>query len=327
MADEGFALRRPHALEHHAMGRTLSAWRVIPIIALVALTTSCATPRFSMGPAIDFSVEDDLKALSEKVGPYGKLDDYYKATTEDTKRGARDQFITARLAIYNLRYLQFIAELGADKQQLDAATDLFQLGLNLTSTLTGGIRAKTNLSALSAGITGGKASIDKHFYFDQTVRALIAAMNAQRKQVLVRILTGMQNSTQPYGITEALSDLHDYYQAGTLLGAIDAIQSDATKKDADASAKIPRMIGRITESDIDKKSKVNAAISRLGRDPASLPQVVQAVQFLKPDPKYAETDFNKAFAELWALFRERTRSADGVDDVTQALQRAGIATQ
>ena len=155
-------------------------------ILCVALLSGCATIRSGGAPVPAFNLENDIKELEANFGPSASISKFYK--TSGDKEDARDEFIDGRLALYNIRYIQFIRDLGVDKQHLDAATDIFLLGIGLAGTLTGGVRAKTNLAALATFTTGSKISIDKHFYFEKTVPALVATMNTQRKAILIRII-------------------------------------------------------------------------------------------------------------------------------------------
>ena len=56
-------------------------------------------------------------------------------------------------------------------------------------------------------------------------------MNAERKKALVPILKGTGKSLEIYSFTQALSELHLYYQAGTFIGALQAIQKDSGVKE------------------------------------------------------------------------------------------------
>ena len=96
--------------------------------------------------------------------------------------------------------------------------DIATLALNLAGTLVGAARAKTNLAA--AGIGDSKTSIDKHFYYEKSVEALVATLNGWRKEVLVRLLQSLGGDHVEYPLTQAVVDLNEYYLAGTLNGAI-----------------------------------------------------------------------------------------------------------
>ncbi|MBW6525262.1 hypothetical protein KZ813_00230 [Sphingomonas sp. RHCKR7] len=70
---------------------------------------------------------------------------------------------------------------------------------------------------------------------------MLAAMNAQRKQALVAIIAGSKGSLTEYSLTQAVTDLSAYQHAGTLGGALEGIQVDASAKAQSADAAIARL--------------------------------------------------------------------------------------
>ena len=104
-----------------------------------------------------------------------------------------------------------------------------------TRTLVGGARAKANLAAAAAGIGGAKTTIDKDFYYEKSIEALVASVNAKRKDVLVTILTGLGSTIDRYPFERGLTDLHQYYLAGTLNGAIQFINVQAAQSEANSN--------------------------------------------------------------------------------------------
>jgi hypothetical protein len=162
----------------------------------------------------------------------------------------------------NLEYLKWLRTVTADKQFLDTATDVLVLSLDLAATVAGGETTKTILTAISAGITGSKASIDKHYFYEKTMPALIAAMNAQRKVVLERILRNMLNTLEDYSFEQALADIYEYYQAGTFMGAVMAIQADSGAKEKKADEDI-QMLTKETPEEKDAVVSVRKIIEKI----------------------------------------------------------------
>ena len=91
------------------------------------------------------------------------------------------------------------------------------------------------MAAAYAVVTGTKTSFDKNAFFDSTVVALVSQMNASRKDVLARIYSGLELNHKQYSLMKALIDIEDYFQAGTIFGAVNAISelSGAQKVKAD----------------------------------------------------------------------------------------------
>jgi predicted RND superfamily exporter protein len=72
-------------------------------------------------------------------------------------------------------------------------------------------------------------------------------MDAQRKEVLKRILDGMTNDIASYSIVQAMSDLNDYYEAGTLFSAVSIIQKNA--KDKERAVDVEMQVLKVPTSD------------------------------------------------------------------------------
>ena len=249
------------------------------IFVSLLILSGCQAVRSGGAPDLSFDVNADLLELSEQLKGATNITEYYKNPSQI----ARDKFITGRLVQIDLRYLIFLRTLTADKQQLDSAVDIATLTLNLAGTLVGAARAKTNLAAAAAGIGGSKTSIDKHFYYEKSIEALVATMNGRRKEVLAHILQALDGDHEEYRLTQAVVDLNQYYLAGTLNGAIAFIQSDAGQKEKVADDKLERIkyIRSVAllkpEEQADKRSLTRA----IGAGDLSLDRANAAVRALK----------------------------------------------
>jgi hypothetical protein len=252
------------------------------LVLWVVLLSGCATVRHGGAPEPAFSYEKDLKELEELFSLAASIKEV-GANPDETKRNS---FIDGRVALYNVRYLRFVRDLGVDKQHMDAATDILLLGLSLAAASTSSLRAATNLATVTAGVTGAKITIDKHFYFDKTIQALVSTMNAQRKQILVRILAGRSKTIVEYPLTRALDDLSDYEQAGTLIGAINILQSDAADKEKSADKEL-RKLELPTKSQFEEKEKLAIALESLhdetSENLATINKILKDLGFIQAD--------------------------------------------
>jgi hypothetical protein len=288
--------------------------RIYVFAVVIGALTGCATLRDGGAPQPAFDIDADLADISKSFPDAATIATYNKAPSKE----ARNSFITARLVQYNLRYLQYIRALGADKQNLDAASDLLVLGLALGGTLTGGERAKTVLAAVAASIVGGKTIIDKDFFYDKTVSALIAAMNAKRKEVLLRIVTGTKVELEEYSFDQAYADTLDYYQAGTLQGAIDAITVDSGNKANQADMEI-RRLSRVTTTDLANRDRVHRTIVKLvaDRDEVKITALLGALNL------DTSGDLDAKIARLESAHRSANTS-EAVNGIKAALAKTSI---
>lgn len=236
------------------------------LLAVALALGGCSSLRSGGAPDPSFNVQADLSVLKESLGNIGSVKHYHEGEQSSAKRNA---FIDARVALANLAYIQFITDLTADKQHLDTATDMLVLGLNLLGTTATGVRAKANLAAAAAGVSGGKSSVDKHYFYEKTTTALIAMMNAKRKEVLARIVEGARKPLTDYSFTQALADTYEYYSAGTVNAAIASLQADAASREAQADQKLANLgeLKVLTDEQIEERRvAVNKLLAVLGAD-------------------------------------------------------------
>lgn len=292
--------------------------RRVLLPAAVVLLAGCQTVRNGGGPEPSFDIHTDLQALAERYQNASSIAAFYK----DPTRHARDDFVTGRLVAMDLRYIQFIRGLTSDKQQIDSATDAATMTMNLLGTIVSGARAKTNLAAVAAGVGGIRTNVDKHFYYEKSVEALVATMNAQRKEVLVRILGGLQQDIDAYPFTQAVTDLHDYYSAGTLNGAIVGIQQQAVQKEDAANQKIQlvRDVALLSLAARTSKQQLTAALAL----PAATPEAVgKALAALGMDADRIPKDAVQARRAL-QIFIVNARDEAAIGKVQQAMKNANL---
>ncbi len=212
-------------------------FRFAVLFVAVASLTGCTMFTEPFAPPQSFDTDADIQALETVYGTASSITGYYaKGATQN--KTTRNEFISGRLALINLQYNRFVRKFAADKAQIDTVLDMLQLGTDLAITVVGGASTKAALGAASAGITGTRTSVDKNFFYEQTVPVLIAAMNAARKKALLPILKGIDADLTAYPFADAVSDLQDYYMAGTFVGGRQAIQKDAGVKEAEADLDI-----------------------------------------------------------------------------------------
>jgi hypothetical protein len=295
-----------------------TAWRPVLLALTIALLAGCQTVRSGGAPEPSFDVATDLKELATQYQGASSIAAYYK----DPTRNGRDGFVTARLVAMDLRYIQFIRGLTSDKQQIDSATDAATMTMNLLGTIVSSARAKTNLAAAAAGVGGIKSNVDKHFYYEKSVEALVATMNAQRKEVLVRILSGLQQDIDAYPFTQAVTDLHDYYAAGTLNGAIIGIQQQAVQKEDVANQKIQlvRDVALLPLEARKSKEELTAALAK----PAATPEAVgKALAALGMEADRIPKDALQARRAL-QIHIVNARDAAAIGKVQQAMKTANL---
>ena len=250
---------------------------LISVLAIVLLA-GCSSLRTGGAPDPSFDLAADLASLSKEFDSATNIPNYYN-TEASGRLDARNRFISGRLVQIDLQYLKFLRTLTADKQQLDAATDIAGLTLNLAGTLVGGARAKTNLAAAAAGMGGAKTTIDKDFYYEKSIESLVATMNAKRKDALIGILTGLAASIDQYPFERALTDLHQYYLAGTLNGAIQFINVQAAQSEANSNKQLA-VLYSLPIPTLDQVVDISRLTDALGASDLTLEKAQKALVLL-----------------------------------------------
>lgn len=248
------------------------------VCAMALLLAGCRTMSSGGAPESSFDLQTDKEALASQFGTAATIGKYYSTATEGLVE-ARNRFIAGRLALIDLNYLQYVQLLTADKQRLNTAAELANMSLGLAGTLVGGVRAKTNLAAAATGLGGTKTTIDKEYYYEKSLDALIDAMNAKRKDVLVGILTGRATSSiADYSFEQALTQLNEYYMAGTINGALRFISAHAATQEKASDVAISNIpeLTETTKAIVTNKRALTSAIDQSDRGKA-----IAALQELK----------------------------------------------
>jgi hypothetical protein len=295
------------------------------MLAAALLLAGCKTLGNGGAPEPAFDIDADLKALSEQFSASTSVSNYYVQAAAGNAVAARNRFITGRLVQVDLHYIQFIRSLTTDKQRLETATDLATMTLNIAGTLTGGERAKANLAAAAAILGGTRTTIDKQYFFEKSMDALVGTMNAKRKAVLVGILQGLATkSVDEYPFELALTQLNEYYMAGTLNGAIQFINVQSAEQEKASDIEI-KNIPRLTETTHAVNDQIKALTDALAN--ATPENARQALAALGEDTSKLGTDRLQLATALKGKIREINRkntleekqaAADGLTGIFKA---------
>ena len=128
---------------------------------------------------------------------------------------------------YESSYSNFKRRLNGDANTLNLASDLSLLGLAGVAATTGNITTATALAAASAGIIGARGAINADLYFQHTLPALLAQMDANRARAKLPIVTGLRQSNAAYPLAIALMDLDALRDAGGIPLAIGGLTQQA----------------------------------------------------------------------------------------------------
>lgn len=196
-------------------------------IASAILLSGCQT---SLAGAPSRDLPDGYNANIFSLDPSRAIlqQDWTKYTTPEEKMAARNEFVTARMYLIDRAYFDFETNILREAREGGFLTDLVTLGLTTAATAVGDKGLKTALSAGATGILGAKQAFDKEVLLDRAVQILQNQMRASRAATKTRILQRLRLPYDQWTIGLAQSDVEEYYQAGTLVGALTSAADAAT---------------------------------------------------------------------------------------------------
>jgi hypothetical protein len=240
-----------------------------------------------------------------EVGPYASPEAVlrYNATTDlTTATLLRNNTVTARIFSIDANFHQFVRELTTQQNLSAVGVDWAAIGLASAGAVVGSSQTKSILAAISAGLLGAKASVDKDIFYNKTIPALITLMEAQRKVVLAQIYVGLKKGASEYTLYQALADLDSYYNAGTINGALVGLTTVAGVSSQDGSIQIAAVLSSNFSFDdssqilrkfwkpdgtinLENQTKLKNWMRANGVDPGSISFFISSELFASKRPK------------------------------------------
>ena len=295
------------------------------LFLVVAFATGCPKPHYRPTVNFDQGMVDKFNAALKRqyreyecfrFGP-SHIDFQGNACTgfvenADKARIVRNELIENALPYIDEAYLAFITDLQAGRDRNNFILDLVELGTAASVGITNGERPLQIIGVALTAFRGGRRSIDANFYKDTSLPILISKMDGNRAKVRGIILERQGKEANDYPLGAAVSDIVDYYNAGTLVRAFTQLEQD-TARITEASetrlADIKRQLGvkgAPTAEDL-KRSNQNAQALRALR-----------LAFRAEDKKVKDAETTITTAE------QGIASAEA--DITAADQGIGVAT-
>lgn len=166
---------------------------------------------------------------------------YNADTTPATRQATRDTIVLNRMRAYDIEFASFEKRLWGTGNSVTLGGDLVALALGGLATTVTNAASKTAYAAAATGVVGANAAISRDLYYQRTLPALLAQMEANRGKVKLKILAGIKQSDSQYPLPLAEIDLADFKTAGSMASAIGNITQQASSAQQAAQAKIDQL--------------------------------------------------------------------------------------
>jgi hypothetical protein len=182
-------------------------------VLVALLTAGCAS--LSGGPPRLFSVDEEIAVIRNGLGTLER-----PPPDEASRKSYRNNLIAARMYAIDIQYTAYESALTRERQNVGFGAAATTIGLTTASGLVTPTLTKDVLSGIAGFVTGARAAYDNDILFAHSVQWIQSQMRARRADIARRILDGTRLSTDQYPIAAALSDLEQYYRAGTFTGGL-----------------------------------------------------------------------------------------------------------
>jgi hypothetical protein len=191
-------------------------WVVCAFLSVATFTTGCVS--ISDGPERLYPVSVETQAIRDNISKIDFIQ--FASLSEPLRVKYRNDWIAARMYAIDIQYTAYEAALTKERQNVGFGATVATLGLTTASGLLTPVVTKNVLTGLAGVVTGSRAAYDNDVLFAHSVQWVQSQMRTQRTIVGERILRGTKLSTIDYSLAAALTDLEDYYRAGTFTGGI-----------------------------------------------------------------------------------------------------------
>jgi len=182
---------------------------VVGFVLTGLLLSSCKT--LEGGPDRIYSVAEEVAAARQTIETLTAQ--YYNGGANEN---ARNEIISRRMYIIDVEYSQYEESLTRERQELGFITSTTAQGLNVAGALFTPAQTVRILSGVAGAVGSVRGYYDSEIVIAKTIQIAQGQMQYLRDQVSTRIRNSMAQPLGQYPLSLALSDLEDYYRAGTL---------------------------------------------------------------------------------------------------------------
>ncbi len=140
----------------------------------------------------------------------------------------RNLVIALYLEAIDARFAEFRARAGSESRASGLAFDIALLGLTGAAAVAEADEVNP-LATAAAAFLGARGSFDKNLFYDRTLPAMFATMEAERARIRTDIVRAMKQDHKTYPLPLAFGDLAAYQRAGSFEFAIAKVVNRAVE--------------------------------------------------------------------------------------------------
>lgn len=201
------------------------------LVAAVLLVASCAGINQANHVANPFAPASPLATVVAQWERDLPLTDVTRIATKTE----RNDLVYKLIFLSDYRFNRYEADLMLGKAARDTFIDLSMFGLNAATALITSGASSQILAAIASGLGFSRNTVEKNFYMNHTAPALMARMRALRKEKLNEIVLNLSKGIDECPACLAIIDVLDYYNRGTMLGALQSISEETAVREISAA--------------------------------------------------------------------------------------------
>lgn len=202
---------------------------LLALLATGSLVGGCTSLSGAQEPVLSPS---DSVATAQQFKPDISLRAFY--ANHDSHRlnlspmDYRNLVIALYLDAMDARFAEFRARAGSESRASGLAFDIALLGLTGAAAVAEADEVNPFATA-AAAFLGARGSFDKNLFYDRTLPAMFATMEAERARIRTDIVRAMKQDHRTYPLPLAFGDLAAYQRAGSFDFAIAKVVNRAVE--------------------------------------------------------------------------------------------------
>jgi hypothetical protein len=145
---------------------------------------------------------------------------YYDSSSDAERKSWRNEYIGRRMYYTDLQFTDFQTALTRERQQFGFTSALAAQGLSAAGAVVTPVNTVRILSALTGGVNASRGFYDSELLTNRAIQIVESQMQSNRDNVSTIILSRLNESAVTYPLSFALTDLEDYYRAGTMTSGL-----------------------------------------------------------------------------------------------------------